>query len=364
MKKIIFLASIAVLATLASCDSGNKWRIKGTIENAPDKSMYVQASDNGRWYNIDTIQTNSKGEFKYAHQAAEYPDIYRLTLDNQSIYFPIDSIETVVINSNADAFAKDFSLSGSDAADMLMAVENRIKEVTAAKGDAAVNDSILKRELGGMLIGDPAGIVSYYIINKQINGKPLFNPSNTADNRVIGAVANAFNQFRPNDPRTHYLCSLYLSNRPAALKNNMLPIDTIHPQEVTFFDINLTDNTGAHHSLTDVVKRNKVVVLSFTVYQAEGSPAYNLALAEAYDKYHAKGLEVYQVALDDDEFQWKQSAKNLPWITVYQPATSNSQVLLNYNVRQIPTTYIIANGELKQRVTDITKIGNTVSAYL
>jgi hypothetical protein len=363
MKKNIFFASIAIVAVLASCNSGNKWRIKGTIENAPDKSMYVQASENGRWFTIDTIKTNSKGDFSYAHEAAGYPDIYRLTLDNQSIYFPIDSIETVRIESNANAFAKDYEISGSDAADMLMAVENRIKEVTAKQGDAAVNDSILKRELGGMLIGDPAGIVSYYIINKQINGKPLFNPANSADNRVIGAVANAFNQFRPNDPRTRYLCSLYLSNRPAAQKMSV-PTDTIHPQEVTFFDINLTDNTGANHSLSDIVKRNKVVVLSFTVYQAEGSPAYNLALAEAYDKYHSKGLEIYQVALDEDEFQWKQSAKNLPWVTVYQPQTGNSQILLNYNVRQLPTTYIIANGELKQRVTDISKVGNAVSAYI
>ena len=83
-----------------------------------------------------------------------------------------------------------------------------------------------------------------------------------------------------------------------------------------------------------------------------------------YEKRHNQGLEIYQVAVDNDEFQWKQSARNLPWITVYNPPSTGSQILLNYNVSTLPTTYIIANGELVERVDDITKLDSAVAPYL
>ena len=41
-----------------------------------------------------------------------------------------------------------------------------------------------------------------------------------------------------------------------------------------------------------------------------------MALNRLYDKFAAKGLQIYQVCLDYDEHFWKTSADNLPWITV------------------------------------------------
>ena len=38
--------------------------------------------------------------------------------------------------------------------------------------------------------------------------------------------------------------------------------------------------------------------------------------------------------------------------------------MLNYNVGTLPTTYIIANGELVERVDDITKLDSAVAPYL
>ncbi len=362
MKKAIIISLAASALMMISCESGKKWKIDGKIENAPSAMLVVQASDNGRWYTLDTLTTDNNGGFDYSHQAPGYPDIYRLNLGDKSIYFPIDSVETVSITADANAFDTEYTVTGSVAAEMMMAVDKRIREVAAAKGyDAAASDSLLKRELGGMIIGNPAGIVSYYIINKQINGHRIFNPDNRSDNKVIGAVANAFNQFRPADPRTRYLRALYLAHRPAGTR---MPVDTVHATEIGFFDISLTDNTGATHTLSDVVERNKVVVLDFTAYQADWSPAYNLTLAEAYDKYATKGFQIYQIGLDEDEFLWKQSARNLPWVTVYDPPTDGNGLLMKYNVQSLPSAYIIANGQLVKRVTDVNQLASDVAAYL
>ncbi len=356
MKRI--LISTAILGTLIACNSAKEWEVKGKIEHSDDVKMLVQASENGRWYTLDTVGLKSDGSFDYKHPATGFPDIYRLTVDGKSIYFPIDSTETVIIESDAKSFDSGYKLYGSSAAEMLMNVDNLILERSKAGGENS--DSLLKRELGGMIIGDPAGIVSYYIINRQVNGKRLFDPQNKRDNRIIGAVANAFSEKRPNDPRTGYLAGIYLSNK----KSKGAPADTIVAATISYFDLDLSDNKGIEHKLSDVVNGNKVVILNFTSYQSDGSTALNVLLADAYNKYHSKGLEIYQVSMDNDDFQWKQSAKNLPWVTVYNPPTQGLTLANKYNIQGLPTTYIFSNGELVDRVDDPTKLDSQVARYL
>ena len=36
---------------------------KGTLEGGAGKEILVQASDNGRWYTLDTITTGKNGKF-------------------------------------------------------------------------------------------------------------------------------------------------------------------------------------------------------------------------------------------------------------------------------------------------------------
>ena len=91
------LISAAILGTLTACNSEKSWEVKGQIDNSPESKMLVQASENGRWYTLDTIEIKSDGTFAYKHSPSGYPDIYRLTLDGKSIYFPIDSIESVTV---------------------------------------------------------------------------------------------------------------------------------------------------------------------------------------------------------------------------------------------------------------------------
>ncbi|MDE6651333.1 MAG: thioredoxin family protein, partial [Paramuribaculum sp.] len=123
-------------------------------------------------------------------------------------------------------------------------------------------------------------------------------------------------------------------------------------------------NKGVKHSLNKVAEDNKVVLLSFTVYGAEASPAYNILLNKVYDNYSKSGLEIYQVSLDEDEYLWKQSAKNLPWITVYNSPADGVQALNNYNIQVLPTTYLIVNGELVERIADPAQINQIVAKYM
>lgn len=366
MKKNIVAASIAAFVLVATgCGNSNEWTVNGTIDGGAGKSIVLESSSYGRWFPMDTVTIDADGSFEMTCNAVGYPDIYRLSLDGKSIYFPIDSIETVTVTASAGSFDRDYILSGSQAAQALMEVDRKVMAVVQAKGEAAIaTDSLLKREVSQILLADPDGSVAYYIINKKVGNTSLFNTGNKSDLRVIGAVANAFDQFRPDDPRTLYLKRLYLTNRPNYASASNLS-DTISVSESQVIDISLYDNNGKKHSLSELAKQGKVIVLNFTLYGVEQSPAFNLELAKIYEKRKSAGLEIFQVSADEDEFQWRQSAKNLPWITVYNSPVTDAANLMNYNITTLPAIFIInREGEISERVDNIADLDARLSRYM
>ena len=355
----IIPAAVLAAAILAGCSSTPSWTVNGTVADADGSTLLLEASGRAGWYVTDSVRLLGNGSFSLSQPAVANPEVFRLRLDGKEIYFPIDSTETVTGTTSAAGFGTDYTLTGSTTAEMLAHVDARVRQAAATGAD-----SILKRELSGMLIGDPSSVVAYYIVRKQIGGKPVFDPANPSDLRVIGAVANAYDQFRPNDPRTAQLKELFLAYKGLIRGGSAAPADTIYATEVPLFDIKLYDNKGVDQSLIDVASKHKAVLLNFTLYTADASPALNLQLAKAYDRFHDRGLEIYQVAADPDEYAWRQSAANLPWITVYQTPVSPASNLLNYNVRALPATFLIVDGEIRERITDPTKVADAVARVL
>lgn len=355
------LICLSAAAMLYSCNGKPEWKVDGRIEGADGQTMYVEASDNGVWYTLDSITLDAGGQFKFTEAASGYPDIYRLRLGDKTLYFPIDSIETVTVVTKAAAFDSDYQLSGTDAAEQLMTVDRKVIESVNAHGlEGLPKDSVLKRDLANVLLGNPSGALAYYIINKKIGGVPLFDPNNRSDLRIIGAVANAFSTKRPADPRTQYLKNLFITNK----RSGMTAADTIVAQETSIIEVSLYDRTGKKQSLQEVAKKNPVVLLSFTNYSADYSPALNIELNKVYTNHHNQGLEIYQVGVDNQEYNWRETARNLPWITVFNSETDGMRFLNSYNVRSLPAIFVIKNGEIVERLTDATRISQSVAKYM
>ena len=94
--------------------------------------------------------------------------------------------------------------------------------------------------------------------------------------------------------------------------------------------------------LTDL--KGKVVLLDFHIFALEESPERILMLRELYNKYHAQGLEIFQVSLDGDEHFWKQQTAALPWICVREDKGVGSTTLSLYNVQAVPEFFLIDRG--------------------
>ena len=357
MKRILLI--LTVLAALTACD-GNKFHIDGTIEGASDTTTLVlEQSSNGEWLIVDSIKVDKSGKFSVGVPAPEVPTIYQLRLDNQSICFPLDSLEHLTVTAKLPNLTRDYNISGSEHAEQVMKIDKAAMQFAGGKGTEA-DLQAWKDQLSRQIAADPSGIVAYYTINKYIDGKPLFDPLNDNDLRIIGAVANSFNSFRPNDPRTDYLVNLLLDGQRRR-RVMSAPSDTVLATVTSIIDIKLQDNNGKQQSLADVAAHNRMVLLDFTAYTTEISPQLNKLLNDIYQQYHSRGLEIYQVSVDQDNVAWRQAAQNLPWITVFDPMSINSKNISTYNVNGIPTTFIIKNGDIVERVEDATRLKATVA---
>ena len=123
------------------------------------------------------------------------------------------------------------------------------------------------------------------------------------------------------------------------LKNRDLEIDASKVNTSNIINIALVDNRGTMRQLTDL--QGKVVFLDFHLFASEKSTERIMMLRELYNKYHERGLEIFQVGLDEDEHFWKQQTAALPWISVRASGEEAEALLMKYNVRNIPTFFLV-----------------------
>ena len=355
---------LALVAMLCSC-SGNKFKVAGNVSGASDSTvLFLEFSSNGAWIPIDSTTTSSSGDYSFAEDAPQYPNIYRIRYNNQAVYFPIDSIESLTMNTTLKKFDTDFTLDGSDNAKQVMKIDK--DAIKYAKASAEQIDT-WKKSLAKQILSDPSGMVAYYVINKYVNGQPLFDPTNDFDMKIIGAVANAFNSYKKDDPRTQYLVKMTLEGQQrrrletGAASSNAGKVEA---QLVNVIDIKLQDMNGVERSLSQETSKGKVVLLSFTMYDQQFSPQLNKLLNDIYTQYKDNVI-IYQVGFDENVAQWRQSAQNIPWIAVYDPSGSQSTVAAQYNLYTLPTTFIInKSGEIVERNENPNTLKASLAKYM
>lgn len=368
MKHLAYISlAVAAVGLFFSCGNSDSWSIKGQLQGQVDTTLTVEAFNynGGNWYVLDTVAVSGNGKFDYSHKRGFYNDFYRLRYGDKTIYFPIDSTETVEVEANVDNFDRGYKLSGSESAVDMMTADQLIAQVIDKGGVAALDTATsMKARLTEIIMKKPASATSFYLVSRVVEGTPIYNPTVRSDRGIIGAVANAFSTFRPGDPRTKGLEQYFLG----AQKNfgtHAERADTIQAQQISLIDLSLPDAAGKPVTLAQTVAKNRVVVLNFTDYNADFSGALNIELRKIYDAYHAQGLQVYQIGLGRNEYQWRMVAQNQPWVTVYQSLDSKDlqQNLARYNVGQLPALFIINNGEISQRVTNPSQLASSVARY-
>ena len=111
---------------------------------------------------------------------------------------------------------------------------------------------------------------------------------------------------------------------------------------MNFPEISMPDMYGNNQSLSAL--EGKVILLHFWSAAVGNSNTFNADLKKVYEKYHNQGFEIYQVAIDSSKALWINTVQDqqLPWISVCDLKGEASPVVGAYNVRTLPSNYLIS----------------------
>ena len=356
LSKISFLALSSAIMTIGC--SKNEFKVKGEIYGGENKTVLLERTGfQGQWIPVDSAHINKTGGFSLKFPAPQSPEIFRLVLDNKYIYFPVDSIETITVTSSFDKFGNDFTLTGSPDAERMERFEKELLDAYYSNTDSL---KTFKKEVYTKYMKElPGSIVSFYILTKTIDGKPLYNPGNPDDRKYFAAVATGFKTHRPNAPQTTLLEQTALQALKEKNKEEGKYL-SIEANEITIIDMDLQDDKGNNVKLSDVVGKGKPVAVIFSLLNHQDSPEINMALAEIYNR-KGGNVEFYNVSLDSDQYAWREAAHNLPWITVYSPGEFMSEDAAKYNVIQLPSFFIYnSEGELTSRPLTLDELSKSL----
>lgn len=103
-------------------------------------------------------------------------------------------------------------------------------------------------------------------------------------------------------------------------------------------EVLLPDASGEQRSIEQL--RGNIVIMDVLLETPKEGDRHMARLRSIYERYHDKGLEIYQVCLDTTPERWRTVAKTLPWVAVYDNKTLQSSLLEKYKVMNIPSTQI------------------------
>lgn len=385
-KTLSALAVSLMMLGAVSC-SNKKFEVSGNITDAKDSLLYFENMSLNGPVVVDSTKLDADGNFSFAVDAPSAPEFYRLRIAGQIINVAADSTEHVSIKAAYPTMASQYEVSGSDECSKIkelaigqMALQASINNIVR---NTNLNDDVMRDSIRVILAQYKEGVKNNYIFKEPMKAYAyfalfqtialgyenvlVFNPrSNEDDVKVFAAVATSWDTYYPKAERGLNLHNIAIEG----LKNIRImkaeQQQTVDPSKVEYtgvIDIALPDNKGNIRKLSSL--KGKVVMLDFHLFETKESTARIMQLRELYNKYHAQGFEIYQVSIDPDEHFWKTSVAALPWVCVHSDDGLNAAELGMYNVRDIPTYFLIdKNNVLQKRDVQIKDIDAEIKALL
>lgn len=378
------LCTLALMAAMLTSCNNKKFHINGTVTEAKDSVLYLENMSLDGPVVVDSVKLDDKGSFSFSEKAPDAPEFYRLRIAGQIINLSVDSTETIKIKAAYPSMATGYTVEGS--AECATIKELALKQIDLQNRVIAVQNNPnlgydLTRDSIGRLIEAykdeikrnyiykaPMRASSYFALFQTLGNMLIFNPRESAEDvKAFAAVATSWDTYHPNAVRGKNLHNIAIEGmKDVRIMRNKMAAQSIDASKVNvsnIIDISLLDNKGNRRSLTDL--KGQVVLLDFHVFGARESTKRIMQMRELYNKYHSRGLEIYQVSLDPDEHFWKTQTAALPWISVRDPQGLQSKNLASYNVTSIPTFFLIdRNNEVKKRDAQITDIDAEINALL
>lgn len=355
--KLVTLAAAALM--LAACGGT---RIEGTLADAPSSEVVVRLLDGDHYKTLDTLKTRADGswsckvdvkkgrpEFIYVFykdtriaslllQQGERAKVVSDTLGNYSVTGSPETLKLMEVEKDEARFAGEFAATSARLDDL----DPASPEAQAVSRDLAKQYVAYYRSRVKYLMDNPYSLTVVPVLYQQVGvNLPVFSQATDAIH-----FRNAADSLKTVYPESRYVKAL---DEEAKRRFNMMELGNLvrNAETVGFPDLELPDVNGNKVRLSAI--DGKVIMLYFWQAEDADQKMFNLdKMIPLYNRYHAKGFEIYAVSLDVDKTVWASAVRNqkLPWINVCDGLGGGSVATRLYNVPSLPTSYIIADGSL------------------
>jgi len=369
MKQGLFLLLIVLLTS--ACTNKDKFIITGNIEGAMDKMLYLQRMDLNQTVTIDSVKIRN-GEFKFKKDRLSEPTFFVLKLsDKNYITLLADTIETVVVNAEANNLETSYQLRNSIGSVYIQMFNKRVRKLntelntliakyqtinkedtkTKAKLEeeytALLNDH--KSFVGEFIMENPRSFAGYYALFQNLDdNSAVLNVFDKKDQVSFSTLATSLNLYYPESERAKQLYNYVLGAKTQQQRQKFTnELLTSKASESGYVDIEAPNLKGDTIKLSSL--EGKTIIVSFWASWDEKSVIANRHLKKVYSKYNSKGLEIYSVSLDKSKVLWENAVKKegYNWIDVSDLRYTNSFPAKLYNIKQLPANYIISpQGEI------------------
>ena len=361
-RSIPFIIVLIVAITGFSCNS-TQTEISGLISGGEDISLTFERLDVNRTSVLDSVKTGKDGSFNIK-LGLEEPELYILKNDDGAlINLLVSPGEKISVNSSYDSFGSDYSVTGSkesegiqllvDQLDQTRSTLDSLQAVAGAIGDPENPQFELVRNTYAQviikqkrftikyLVEHISSLSSVYALYQKYDEETLIlNLEN--DLQYFKAVADSLEISYPNSSLTKSLRA-DVEQREAAFQeeakfNTLLDM----ADEVSgMLDLSIQDRDGNEIALSSL--KGKVTLLTFWASGNSESVQALLQLQSTYNKYNAKGFEVYSISMDNNKINWMNAMdfNEFKWINVSELSFPESTAAILYNVSELPTTFLI-----------------------
>lgn len=357
MKKVAL--ALMAIAALTSCDNKNKATINGQFFGAANRNIILEELSPSGGRIADSVRTNSDGKFSFKIDFSDKdnPTFYNVRLDNQFAPLLVEGGETVELSALGNIYI-NYTVSGSKGSELLnqfnrqtVGISLKLDSINQLYNLAATDERIaelgreysreyvkLKQSTISFVMRNASSLVSIVpLYQPTYNGEMLFN--DPMDIIYYRAIADSLGQKYPTSP---YVNSL---RNDIKRVDNVYTMDSIVNQSMLntleFPEITMRDATGTIQKLSSLKGKN--ILLSFTTSTDPKLKALNRELFEIYKNYQDIGLVIFEVSVETDKAAWLRNITDnkFPWIQVSDIQGVNSSALLSYNVKSIPTYFVI-----------------------
>lgn len=380
MKKILLV--ITAFTVLISCNKAgeNEYIVTGTIKGIADgKTVILEVQDEtGALKPVDTVKIE-KEKFTFTGSAKE-PEMYLLSIETVSDKLPFilenGDIE-MTINKDSVGITKITGTYNNEELNSYkakgMAIQKKMmkfqKDNTAKMNqaqqtkDTVVMNSLRKEyskfqnefitQSDAYVASHPKAFISALIIEGMFN---QMAPDIDKISKFYNGLDKEVKDTKHGKKIKKQLDEL---TKPVAAAVNV-GVGTMAP------DFSAPNPEGKAVSLKQSM--GKVTVVDFWASWCKPCRAENPNMVALYKEFHAKGLNILGVSLDDDAAKWKDAiAKDkLTWTHVSNLKNFEDPIATLYSIKAIPSTFILdASGkivakdlrgaELKAKIAELLK---------